>query len=114
MLLSRREREIRRARAGIAVAARWRPVGAWGRRGARGAGQRGGATAASKVGVTRGEEGSRRWTAATMAERRPGGSSTPAAEQGKQRCRRGSEEEEKREKVRRTSLEILESSWASQ
>jgi hypothetical protein len=36
------------------------------------------------------------------------------AEQGRQRNRRGSEEEEEREKVRRTSLKFLESSRASQ
>jgi hypothetical protein len=55
------------------VTARWRPAGARGSRGARGAGQRGRAIAAGKVGVTRGEEESRRWTAATMTERRLGG-----------------------------------------
>jgi hypothetical protein len=42
------------------AAVRWRPTGVRGNRGARGAGQRGGATAAGKVRVTRGEEGSRR------------------------------------------------------
>jgi hypothetical protein len=46
---------------GLSTAAvRWRPTGVRGNRGARGAGQRGGATAAGKARVTRGEEGSRR------------------------------------------------------
>jgi hypothetical protein len=39
---------------------RWQPADARGSRGALGAGQRGEATAAAKVKVTRGEEGSRR------------------------------------------------------
>jgi hypothetical protein len=42
VLLSRREREIRQAHAGITAAARWRPAVALGGRGARMAGQRGG------------------------------------------------------------------------
>jgi hypothetical protein len=61
---------------------RWWPVEARGSRGAPGAGQRGEATAAAKVRVTRGEEEKRRWTAASTAERRPGGSSAPMTEKG--------------------------------
>jgi hypothetical protein len=41
VFLSRREREIKQAHAGITATARWRPAGARGSRGARMAGQQG-------------------------------------------------------------------------
>jgi hypothetical protein len=45
-----------------------------------------------------------------MAVRRPGEKLCAGGRTGEQRCRRGSEEEEEREKVRRTDLKFSESS----
>jgi hypothetical protein len=60
MLVHARDRGLG-LRSGLSmVTMRWRPANARGSRGALGAGQRGEATAAAKVKVTRGEEGSRR------------------------------------------------------
>jgi hypothetical protein len=82
VLVRARDRGLR-LRGGLSSAAmRWRPANAQGSRGALGAGQRGEATAAAKIKVTRGEEESRWWTAASTAEQWPGGSSAPVAETG--------------------------------
>jgi hypothetical protein len=105
MVLSKREREIRQAHARITVAARWRPSGARGSRGARGAGQRGRAIAAGKVSVTRGEEGSRRWTAAACTA--AAGGAALVVEQWEQRSRgaEGVQRKKKRGKSPRAYVE---------
>jgi hypothetical protein len=73
VLLRARDRGLRLRGGFTSAVMRWRPAEAQGSRGALGAGQQGEATAATKVMVTRGEEGNRRWTAASTAERWPGG-----------------------------------------
>jgi hypothetical protein len=112
-LMRVRDRGLR-LRGGLSSAAmRWRPAEAQGTRGALGAGQRGEATAATKVKVTRGEEESRRWTAASTAERRPGGKFCAGGKDGKRRSRGCSEVEEEGESPR-TGLENLKSPGVSQ
>jgi hypothetical protein len=98
VLLRVRDRGLR-LRGGFSSAAmRWRPAEAQGSRGALGAGQRGEATTATKVTVTRGEEESRRWTVVSMAERWPGGRFCAGSRDAKQRSRGCSEVQEEGEK----------------
>jgi hypothetical protein len=59
VLVRAKDRSPRLACGFSTAAVRWRPTGVRGNRGVRRAGQRGGATAAGRARVTRGEEGSR-------------------------------------------------------
>jgi hypothetical protein len=80
------------------AAARWRPTGVRGNRGARGAGQRGGATAAGRARVTlgkreAGDERRRQVQSGSQGE----GRSAPATEQ-RSRGAEGAQRKKKREK----------------
>jgi hypothetical protein len=111
-LLSRREREIRQARARNTAAARWRPAGARGGHGARKTGQRGRARAAGKVWATRGEGGSRRWIGGGLCS--SDGEVLCAGGREQQRCRGAPEEEEgERGGGLGACLEILETPGSS-
>jgi hypothetical protein len=105
MVLSRREREIRQARAGITAVVRWRPAGARGGRGAREAGQQGKARAAGKVGVTRGEGWQQEVDGGDGGKVAARGRARRRWQKGKQRSRGCSEEEEGGEKVRGAHIE---------
>jgi hypothetical protein len=105
MVLSRREREIRQARTGITPAARWRPAGAWGGRGAREAGQQGKARAAGQVGVTHGEGRQQEVDGGDGGRAAARGRALRRRQKGKQRSRGGSEEEEGGEKIRGAHIE---------
>jgi hypothetical protein len=80
----------------------------------RKAGQQGRARAASKVGVTRGERWQQEVDGGDGGSAAARGRALRRRQKGKQRSRGGSEEEEERDQARRTSLEFLESSRASQ
>jgi hypothetical protein len=79
---------------------RWRPTGARGSRGARKAGQWGGATTASRVGLTRGE-GEQEVDGGNLHGGGRGGGCTGGRRKQSRGSegRRGSEEEDEREKV---------------